>query len=255
MNDAICDDPDFSATEINLLKAGAVYPDRLESSNLKRNHPEWHGQFRDKNKSYEINYMANYIFATKIAKAGGDTSSLTKANGQEQGCYERMIKFVSTSGINGKSWATIIKNETNLDYSSKSAATQKKWRKAFLYGMASHTAADAFAHATYYKDPTTGRMILLSHGDGENDWADDPEQYSARYDCAGYVVLCASVNYQVNSIGDISDFSYTGSYDRPEFYMRNLLHYAAEANDGTYSTEYLIEEFARTNYYLADITK
>lgn len=95
----------FSATEILLLKAGMIYPDNKKGGlRSDAGHPEWHGKKGE-------NYIANFIFATKIAKAGGVTSNLTKAKGQSKDCYNHMKKAISKFGINGIEWETIIEKQ------------------------------------------------------------------------------------------------------------------------------------------------
>lgn len=234
--DAANDVGGFTAAEIKLLKAGAVLPDQIVPNG--KFFPEWHGH-----RNY--NYIANYRFATKIAKEAGDTAALEKVKGQDTECYNRMKKTVKIGGIlqeiypddydpnegitilvTRRRWDDIILDKTGLDYSAQTAATQKKWRKALLYGMAIHTATDAFAHCCFFRNSGDQMQVLL-HPD-----ADDPSKYPNRYKAAGYIAIMTAYNYDNNCVGDVTDFSAYGETYWKGFYLGNILNYALQANNG-----------------------
>lgn len=253
VNDALVSYPgQFTEAEIILLKTGAVLPDQLvPNGNL---NPGWHG-----NRNH--NYIANYIFATKIAKSGGDTSSLTKVKGQDTECYESMKDTVTLSHIfdaiypanydpasgkailrHGHTWDYLIHEKTGLNYSSQNASTQKRWRKALLYGMAIHTATDAFAHCCYYKN-SAGQMQRLDHDNG----ADNKKISENRFFAAGYTAEMIVDNYFTNSVGDILDFTAHGKTYWKNFFLGNILNYALQANKD-YDTADVNRWFKDVNY-------
>ena len=214
---------EFNATEIKLLKGGAVYPDDKNSGMQgAAAYPEWHGY-------YTKNYIANYIFATKIAKAAGDTNGLKKVNGQTYECFDRMRKAISKSEINNISWNTIIKNFTGLNYNAQDASTKKKWRRLFLYGMAAHTGADVYAHSSYYQDKSTGQMIRLDHN--SNNWADAKDKFRSRYEAAdGFTWGMIQVCY-MNEVGDIMDFNACEVEKDTKICYGGIYNYALQANE------------------------
>ncbi len=242
----------FSTTERKLLKKGAVYPD--ETLPKKQDTPEWHGYSTE-------NYIANYIHATRIAKAAGDTSSLTQTRGQDSGSYQRMKKAVTLEGIqkityskpdsSGNmtastrrvSWEEIIGSFAGVAYFGVDDQTQKNYRKAFLYGMALHIATDAFSHSSYYKDET-GVMQRRTHPEAHDTNAD-----GNRYTSAKYIAKKVLDNYLSNKKGDVLDFSAYGQDCWKNFYMGNLLYYAQQANE-SYSTSELTKRFKAVDYKL-----
>lgn len=230
---------DFSATEIRLLKAGAVYPDKTEAMPHGSDYPEWHGHYKE-------NYVANYISAIKIALLAGDTTALPKAKGQSDVCYQRMKSMISTKKINGKSWQDIISERTGLDYAGQSASVQKKWRKTFLFGMACHTGTDAFAHSTYYKD-SKGNMIHLDHGTN-NGWANVPSKFENRFDCARELAYKTAVSCQLEWSGEAVDFMPDDQDYLSGFYMRNILYYVIQADKQDYGVKTLTEWFKPIDY-------
>ncbi len=237
MQDAAVDFGDFSATEMKLLKAGAVYPDIKEAM---PNDPEWHGQFWE-------NYIANYISAVKLALLAGDTAALPKAKGQSEGCYQRIKSKVSTKNMNGKSWNAIIADTTGLDYGSQSASVKKKWRKTFLSGMACHTGTDAFAHSAYYRDQY-GFTYQIEHKNG----ADNPDVKNNRYKCAGRLAYETAANCQLGISGDVIDFWPADNTIWKDFLMRNILEYAIQADKSNYGEKTLREWFGPIDYRVYD---
>ena len=228
----------FNATEIKLLKAGSVYPDD-QASGMQgaAAYPEWHGY-------YTKNYIAHYIFATKIARAAGNTENLGRINGQTDECYYRMKKAITKSKIGGRSWGTVIKNTTGLDYSAQSSATKKEWRRLFLYGMAAHTGTDAFAHSSYYKDKSTGQMIRLDHY--TNKMADDVTKYKNRYASAEDVAYMTVQECKKNWLGDVMDFQVAEWEMYTKIYMGGILNYALQADD-YFGTKLVTEAFKPHN--------
>lgn len=246
----------FTETQIRLLKAGAVYPDKALPT--REAFPEWHGYFK-KTDDTRVNYIANYIFATKIAKNGGRAPDLAIVKGQDRGCYAEMQKVISTSGIQTvpvnekkekgvgtwESWGIIIKRETGGDtglvYSEQTADLKEKWRRYFLYGMAIHTATDAFAHNCFEivgDDP-----VFIRHPS-----ADEPDTANNRFLCAGNTAYEIAANSQLKILGVVTDFSSRGKSYWNGFYMRALMSNAIEADSENLGTTYLTNQFKAVDY-------
>lgn len=203
------------------------------------NCPEWHGWYGWKGE----NYIANFIFATRIAKASGNTTNLKKVKGQSDVTYNRMKESISTFGINGLSWNHVL---WEWEYYKQNNKTQKRWRQIFIYGMAFHTATDSFAHNSYYQDEATGNMIhIVSLGDGKDD---DREVYANRWKCARNTGFWVVADCYLENEGSIIDFSSWGEKYWNGFYMGNILKYA-EAVNGRKDAK-LVEEFKAVNYEL-----
>ena len=157
--------------------------------------------------------------------------------------YNRMKNAISTTGINGVTWANIFENELGYDYKAQSKETKKWWRKLFLYGMAAHTATDVFAHSSMYKDGN-GQYIIIDHTDNR---ADIPSLYPNRYKCAELTAYWVIQECQENWIGDVLDFSAYGEKCWKGFYLKEILYYANEA-DNYYGTDWLKEEYRAVDY-------
>ena len=201
------------------------------------------------------------LIVASAGNSGGDTSSLTKVKGQDTECYESMKDTVTLSHIfdaiypanydpasgkailrHGHTWDYLIHEKTGLSYSSQNASTQKRWRKALLYGMAIHTATDAFAHCCYYKN-SAGQMQRLDHDNG----ADNKKISENRFFAAGYTAEMIVDNYFTNSVGDILDFTAHGQTYWKNFFLGNILNYALQANKD-YDTADVNRWFKDVNY-------
>lgn len=120
---------------INLpaMKEGAVYPDREESTvKDMKDYPDFHGFYIRRNGEY-VNYVASYHFMIKIAEAYG--------KGKDY------ISVSKTKGLTDASYKAIRKGFSGMNKKIKSFSANKD-RKAFVYGIAMHTATDVFSHST-----------------------------------------------------------------------------------------------------------
>lgn len=214
----------FTTTERQIFKTGAAYPDQ-EYSGLRGGtaHPGWHGWNGWDGRNGE-NYISNFIFATRIAVAGGDTTNLKKADGQKQASYNAMKSDVSISGIKGVSWNEILKE---WGYSSKNETKQKRWRQIFLYGMALHTATDAFAHNSCHGKADGSIVYYVEEGTD-----DDPEICPNRWKCAKNTAYKIALDCSLSLEGEIIDFSSLGQSYWTGFYMGDIIDHAVEANGG-----------------------
>ena len=236
---------DFTEIQIKLLKAGAVYPDKALPH--REVFPEWHGYYRE-------NYIANYIFATKIAKNGGKAESLAKVKGQSNSCYDRMKTAVSIDGIMWqtekpsdklqfiqiKGWDIIIQSGTGLNYIEQRDSIKAEWRRYFLYGMAAHTATDAWAHSSCYKD--SSGYHLINHPD-----ADDSEKKKNRFKCAADTAYLVASTAQLGVLGNALDFDFYGENYWTGFYMGNILNYVLASDYENIGSSYLTKHFKDIN--------
>lgn len=243
----------FTANEIKIFKAGAVYPDNhISGLNRGSKNPGWHGWNGEKVGKKE-NYIANFIFATRIAKAGGKTSDLQPVKGQSAATFELMKMNISTSCTRGiqtedniilekkQTWAQIF-TPLGLNYAGQNESKQKKWRTLFLYGMALHTATDALAHNSFHK--VNGRMISYV----EEKIDDNPLTNPYAWSCAQVTARNIGIDCDLRIEGLVTDFSSLGNpyWGNGVFYLGNIIKYA-EAVNGK-SSVWITQEFKPVNY-------
>ena len=178
--------------------------------------------------------------------------------GQGSLCYKRMKIAINSSGIvwspNSrydeenpdvvrKSWKNIINSATNLNYDAQTAELKEKWRRYFLYGMASHIITDTFSHSSYYLDNNL-KYVWIEHHNGAHDVKNN------RFICAGNSAFQVAVNSQLKYLGDVTDFSSKGESCWNGFYLGNILKYALESDIYNEGINYLTKEFGVINYSL-----
>ncbi len=243
----------FTANEIKIFKAGAVYPDNhISGLNHGGINPGWHGWNGEKVGKKE-NYIANFIFATRIAKAGGKTSDLQPVKGQSAATFELMKMNISTSCTRGiqtegnivlekkQTWAQIF-TPLGLNYAGQNESKQKKWRTLFLYGMALHTATDALAHNSFHK--VNGTMVSYV----EENKDDDPLKNPYAWSCAQATAREVALDCDLRIEGLVTDFSSLGNsyWGNGVFYLGNIIKYAEAVNGG--SSAEITREFKPVNY-------
>ncbi len=230
---------DLTATEITLLKAGATYTDikihKMKGIALKRGY--WHGNTWSRHgKNETSNYIANYIFVTKVALAGGN-ANLPMVPGMHPMEYNDIKDNMSKTILFGRSWEDVM-NEIDGISGYKD---QKRWRQVFIYGLALHLATDAFAHSSYYR---TSDGIIKKYGHktdtdydpsyGADHINDTPNRWKCANHMAGWVAYICSIKAK----GDVQDFSFYGFPCWKGFYMGNIYTYAKEI-DPEYGTSFL----------------
>jgi len=233
----------FTATEISILKKGCIYQDSQAQSGLYDMgiFPEWHGFFRLN--GAHVNYIAAYDLVKRIARAGGDASSITAKYGLTTTSFNRIKScFPSASqfGWSGsvKAYSTIL---SSFSYSSKTAAVQKRYRQLFLYGMAAHILADTFAHSSYAKN-SAGTIVRITHKTGTLLGADDITVVKNRYKCAkqgvNMTVFSAEFADDIPGWIDYHVAVYMGETinNTHTFYSANMLKHATDAYRSTAPT-------------------
>ena len=245
----------FTATEVKLFKAGAVYPDD-EESGLKGGgkNPGWHGWNGEKVKKGE-NYIANFILATRIAKAGGITQDLKPVKGQKDATFKLMKMNISSKCIEGTEIDAVTKQEVykkhtwaqifsplELNYDNQDSKKKNKWRTLFLYGMALHTATDALAHNSFHLED--GKII--SYVQEKID--DNPSTNPYAWKCAKKTAECVAIDCALRMEGGIMDFSSSGKsfWGNKIFYLGNIIKYAEAVNGG--SAAEITREYKPVNY-------
>ena len=151
------------------VKLGARYPDIEGGLKGISNNPGWHG-------SYNTNYIAAYIYATKIAEQLGKGKSASAAS--------------SVGGLSSSEKANMLGDVNRINWNKLGMNSSKKMR-AFVWGMAIHTAADVFAHSAFVKSKDI--WCHLAHGKAPNgkscnSYADKMGKYEDRFHAAENVV-------------------------------------------------------------------
>ena len=233
----------FTNKEIKAFKRGAVYPDNKKSGCISGdlNKNEWHGR-------HTQNYLADYIYATRIALHYGDTSKAKKVKGQRDDTKNRMAKLITVKGVNGHPWSELIK-----DYpSNNNSAEAKRLRQIFLYGMAMHIATDTYAHSAWVEDKDKPGYYyqLVHYGEQEpykmNNFADDPTKCENRFKCAQDTAYMVYANCMNKDEGDIDDFFVVDNYAKG-FYLGNCLKYAKETGSSILTTKEIEKRFVKMN--------
>lgn len=233
----------FTSDEIEIMKKGAVYPDRTESGiRLASPNPEWHGFYRASN-TVPVNYIACYYFVQKIAQKSGDVSSFTSHTmipGLGSVAFNWIKNCFSSTGFGGVygnkvNYSTIL---SDWSYKDKDNATKAKYRKLFIYGLSMHIIGDVFAHSTFDEN-----LELLKHDGVIIDPADDTKKIPTRYECAKAGVKEAVLSARYNLAYSWMDFALAAIPEvesgEHNFRVANILKFAKNtgltSNDGLYN--------------------
>lgn len=128
----------------SFVKKGAVFSDKAKKFDKASENPWWHGSGFFKSN----NYVSAVIYNTRLADAYGISKSLDSV--------EIPYKFNASANEMRKDLKGIT------DWKSILGAEVKQGRKrAFVWGMAMHNLADAFAHNAYVKK--NGKWVHLNH--------------------------------------------------------------------------------------------
>lgn len=152
-----------SNADIMAMKLGAVYQDGASNGlyGMKK-YPEWHGYFRLEDKNEATNYVAVYRYLIKIGNEYGKGKDYTYVSrsdipGLSLTAYNRIREaFNPSGGADAPKLDTVIKQKYPK-------TTEYSKRKAFVFGMAMHTATDTFAHSTYERASSTSDWKRIKH--------------------------------------------------------------------------------------------
>ena len=229
----------LTSDEMKVLKIGAVAPDTYIGG-MKRN-SVWHGFDRhvipNTTTDYYSNYVYSYVFLTHYAVAAEKGQSLLSVS---------PLSFSCVSGCPcGGTCTTKIPNaikdnftSTGIRYEEDSLQGEVSWgnllqgntvtnhnKALFIYGMALHTATDAFAHSAY----VNGKRI-----DHPN--ADDNDVSPNRYQCASQVAKKLVINASRKQLGSALDYiAISNGYDG-SFQLGYLNNYVKAVDAGVYNS-------------------
>lgn len=213
----------------NNVKKGARYPDLGQYTEKMTLNPWWHGYWQKKlgdNQEYTVNYVAAYIYITKLA-------NVEKYGGAA--VVDGMSVTVSSS---------IVSDVNTINWASEHALQQKNpsagKRRAFIWGMAIHCLADAFAHSAYRK--VNDKHYAITHSQGKYTGADDTSVIPKRYRNAREAVNDSIKKYTASNqpSGSYAEFKSaynkidTSNNEKEGYALGNIYRYvSAVAGSGT----------------------
>lgn len=221
----------------NNVKKGARFPDvevspyyneETDTCTFARisQNPWWHGTYQQ-----NTNYVATYIYETRVANnmLNYDKKEVTASapNG-----LSNAQKRAINSDVHSIKWEN--------EYDKEPSAGTKR---AFVWGMAIHNLADAFAHSAYVYDKVHGVYEHLQH-DKNTVYccADDKSQFSPRYDNAAEAVKKSIGRYINRENNEYKSGSYqeydTIKYNRNVYILRELSQNINAVTFGSVGTTY-----------------
>lgn len=235
---------------INLpaMKKGAIYPDNKNSDGVEiygmTENPDFHGLYERRNSNNEyVNYLASYRFMIKIGNVYGSGKTYTE------------ITKESIPGLQDESWNRIRTAMSKIQAKSFFKNYSNSEKKAFIYGIAMHTATDVFAHSTYRL--YNGKWYSITHAQNEEKGqmvegeADNTSFVPERFNMAYMVEKNTLYRYQGKrtEVAVCHDFHIDNS---PEFYPANPTFKVKRLSE--YGTQVLLKDvnvishFATINY-------
>ncbi len=199
-----CEMMKWGAKNIDLLKSGSV------NKNL-----GFHGHG---------NYIANYIYLTKVGMNDGSRIGVSKpitGNQSLDNVYTVLGELTKNTIVN-----------QDPDFFKSHGGYSQTARGYIVWGFAIHTATDAFAHrAKGYKDGIWWRILHdnSSNPEGYTHYiggADNPNTFPDRYAASFQVVRNAVKRFNTNKAGSYTDFL-LGSYYTGTFKLENLYQFAS----------------------------
>lgn len=212
------------------VKKGARYPDQLSCMKNLGDNPWWHG-------GYKTNYIAAYIYATRIAEQLGKGNSASNAS--------------TVSGLSSNTKNNMLADVKNINWSSVGMTTNAK-KRAFMWGISMHIAADIFAHSAFIYSPSQGKWCHLAHGgtyNGKtiNNYADNTGKFEGRFYGAEDAVSKILTKFdKANGAGSYKQFSGIGC-SKKEYRLRDFVTNIKSTTSDSISTPY-------TNYNISSTT-
>lgn len=218
---------------INVIKAGAVYPDK-SNSGMKTSSGMYHGKSG-------TNYIASFEFLTEIAMKKGDASAFKNYKnipGIEQATFNRIKSDFTAKKVGSQTWNSVL--------SGFSGGNSDANRKYFTWGIAFHGLADTFAHHTYRKSDKM--EIVHDQASGFNSktqirGADRIDVVPARWEVARLATKYAVECMTANVYGDYTEIDYAlkkqtkYTSNKQLFLKKRFLTYAESNASGLSSAE------------------
>lgn len=213
---------------LSAMKSGAVYPDKEESKvNGMDNNPDFHGYYHSVNDGNErVNYLASYRFMIKIGNAYGKGKTYTA------------VAQSDIPGLTKRSYNAIRAAFSRMNSKIKSYKSTDN-RKAFVFGIAMHTATDAFAHSTFRY--TNGKWSRITHNPKSNPPADNVNVQPRRFTMAYRIERNTLYRYKekrkdvpvchdFHAAGDTNGTYYTNDSGNKYYRIANISKNAAEVH-------------------------
>ncbi len=240
----------FTSEQMKILTFACNYPDQDAGLKDMDDNPYhgflWQRQYKERivnNKKekydykplYDSNYIANYIFLTKLALKNGEVEGIKKeeANNMLQNDYNRIYEDFKGGKIGATDWSSVFQKVGVPDTNEN--------RRIFIYGIAIHLVGDLFAHSAWAweEENEKGNIIRdntrITHKRG----ADNTSFFPNRYTAAMQVVKNVIGKAYSGSVGTVYDFaiakSYFGTDKDTRFYLGNFAPYAQAMDTAAYN--------------------
>ena len=196
------------------VKKGARYPDIGSAHKGMTSNPWWHGYWQKKpgdTREYTVNYVSAYMYITRLAYMQQYAGPVQVPSGMSNTVANEI-----QNDINAIDWS----NSDAVGKNNPSAGE----RRAFIWGMAMHSLADAFAHSAYRK--VDGAYHAITHSTGKYTGADNTKTVPKRYNDAKDAVGLAMKKYtdSSHSSGTYAEFDPV-TKGKDEYKLGNIYRY------------------------------
>ncbi len=189
------------------VRYGARFPDTSRYGDYEHRifarmslNPWWHGYYK------YTNYIKTVIYATRMGDAiyyygKGNQSKASNPNYKNASDMLDDIKYMDNHSV----WANELIRIKDINKNNEKAQTQKEtvgFRRAFVWGMAIHAAADTYAHSVRYQ----GKLITHTMTANGLEPADSTEVCRNRYLDAQKIarqIMERYINKQSLSVNDL----------------------------------------------------
>lgn len=184
------------------------------------------------------NYVANYIYLTKLAMVFGNGSTSLNVNmGNIAGLNsDRISSDITLQKAGSVTWGALF-NEMGVSNNNHN-------KKLFVYGLALHCATDVFAHSAWEEKPS-GVWNRIIHAEDFSENADNPDKIADRYAAALVVAKNVLSHAYYGTSGLVTDFRVSESYFG-EFYLKNLVDNIQDTDMQYYN--YFSNDFNNMDY-------
>lgn len=209
----------FTADQLKILKAGCKYPDKKATSMEGMDSEPYHGLAWNstvgrggEDFGIRSNYLANYIYLTRVAMNAGSTAGISSVNGMNSVDRYKIIEDFANGKVGGKTYseAFSLMGIGGLD------SSDDENKKLFIYGIAMHLVGDVYAHSTWIKNGT--QAVRIKHHDNEDktvcdyNCCDNTNYYPKRFEAAKQVMKNVIIRAYNKSEGQLQDFGISIGY-------------------------------------------